>query len=74
MLELYSRSRKKNGEWTVIKEFRIAPAQVSSLPDPVDAEALAAILGGQEYYMYSYAAAIRRDRAQGDPVPAGAAA
>ena len=57
VLELHSRSRKKNGEWTVLKEFRIAPALVSSLQDPLDAEVLAAILGGQEYYMYSYASA-----------------
>src|ERR1039458_1168805 len=55
VLELQSRSRKKNGEWTVNKEFRIAPAQVGSLPDPVDAEAIASILGGQEYYLYTYA-------------------
>ena len=54
VLELYSRSRKKNGEWTVNKEFRIAPSQLGTLPDPLDAEVLAAILGGQEYYMYSY--------------------
>jgi hypothetical protein len=57
VLELYSRSRKKNGEWTVNKEFRIAPSQVGSLPDPVDAEAISSILGGQEYYVYAYAGA-----------------
>ena len=56
VLELFSRSRKKNGDWTVNKEFRIAPGQVGSLPDPVDAEAIASILGGQEYYVYTYAA------------------
>jgi superfamily II DNA or RNA helicase len=56
VLELYSRSRKKNGEWTVLKDFRIPASQVSTLPDPVDVEALSAILGGQEYYMYSYGA------------------
>jgi superfamily II DNA or RNA helicase len=55
VLELFSRSRKKNGEWTVNKEFRIAPSQVGSLPDPVDADAIASILGGQEYYVYAYA-------------------
>jgi len=54
VLELYSRSRRKSGDWTVLKEFRIAPSQVSTLPDPLDADALAAILGGQEYYLYSY--------------------
>src|SRR5450759_3305992 len=57
VLELLSRSRKKNGDWTVNKEFRIAPSQVGFLPDPVDAEAIASILGGQEYYLYTYAAA-----------------
>ena len=54
VLEMLSRSRKKNGDWTVNKEFRIAPAQVGSLPDPVDADAIASILGGQEYYVYTY--------------------
>ena len=39
------------------QEFRIAPSQVGSLPDPVDVEAIASILGGQEYYVYTYAAA-----------------
>ena len=57
VLELFSRSRKKSGDWTVHKEFRITPSQVGSLPNPVDAEAIAAILGGQEYYIYSYASA-----------------
>ncbi|MEO8596998.1 MAG: DEAD/DEAH box helicase [Candidatus Solibacter sp.] len=57
VLELFSRTRKKNGDWTTHKEFRIAPSQVALLPDPVDGEVIAAILGGQEYYIYTYAAA-----------------
>jgi superfamily II DNA or RNA helicase len=57
VLELFSRSRKKNREWTVNKEFRIAPSQVGLLPDPMDAEAIACILGGQEYYVYAYGGA-----------------
>jgi hypothetical protein len=57
VLELFRGRGKKNGEWTVNKEFRIAPSQVGSLPDPVDAEAIASILGGQEYYVYAYAGA-----------------
>ncbi len=56
VLELFSRTKKKNGEWAAQKEFRIAPAQIASLPNPVDAEAIASILGGQEYYVYTYAA------------------
>jgi hypothetical protein len=56
VLELMSRSRKKNGEWTVLKEFRINAAQTGSLPDPVDVEAITAMFGGQESYAYMYAA------------------
>jgi superfamily II DNA or RNA helicase len=56
VLELSFRSRKKNGEWTVSKEFRIAPSHVGLLPNPLDAEAVATLLGGQEYYVYAYAA------------------
>jgi len=70
VLELFSRSRKKNGDWTVNKEFRIAPSQVGSLPDPLDVEAIASILGGQEYYVYTYAAAsgVAARKAPGSPV------
>lgn len=54
VIELFSRSRKKNGEWTVLKWFRVTPAQAGSLPDPIDAETIAAMLGGQEYFPYQY--------------------
>jgi|SRR5579871_65438 len=54
VVELFSRTRKKNGEWSVNKPFRVTVAQAGSLPDPVDAEAITAILGGQEYYPYHY--------------------
>jgi hypothetical protein len=54
VVELFFRTRKKNGDWSVAKPFKIVPAQADSLPDPVDAEAIAAMLGGQEYYAYGY--------------------
>ena len=74
VLELFSRSRKKNGDWTVNKEFRIAPSQVGSLPDPVDVEAIASILGGQEYYVYTYGAAGGVAARKAIPLYPGAAA
>ena len=54
MVELLSSTRKKNGEWSVPKVFKVTPAQAGSLPDPADAEAVATMLGGQEYFPYYY--------------------
>jgi superfamily II DNA or RNA helicase len=54
VIELSSRTRKKNGEWSTSKPFKVTPAQAGSLPDPADAEAVGAMLGGQEYYAYGY--------------------
>jgi hypothetical protein len=54
VIELFSRTRKKNGDWSAHKGFRVNPAQASSLPDPADAEVVTAMLGGQEYYPYQY--------------------
>jgi len=59
-LELFSHTRKKNGEWTVLKEFRIAPNSIASLPDPLDQDAVAALFGGSEPYTFQYAAAQHR--------------
>src|ERR1041385_2824934 len=54
MVELLSHTRKKNGDWASIKEFRITAAQTASLPDPADAEIIAALFGGQEYFSLQY--------------------
>ena len=48
-LALFSRTRKKNGEWSVLKEFRPAPSEITTLPDPLDVETVAALFGSQEY-------------------------
>ena len=53
VLDLVSRSRKKNGDWAVPKEFRVSPTHVGLLPDPADVEAITAMIGGLEYYYYS---------------------
>ncbi|MGJ5819315.1 SNF2-related protein [Paludibaculum fermentans] len=64
VLDIYFRSRKKNGEWTTLKDFRINAQQVASLPDPVDVEVLASLMGAQEtYMMYAPALGSQRRRA-----------
>ena len=60
-LGLYSRSRKKNGEWSAPKEFRLLPADINALPDPLDAETIAALFGSQEY-LYSTTNFVSRRR------------
>jgi superfamily II DNA or RNA helicase len=59
-LELFARTRKKNGEWSVMKEFRLSPAKVIDVANPIDEEALAVIFGGQDPYLYQYASSNRR--------------
>ncbi len=54
VVELFSRARKRNGEWSTLKPFRVTPAQTESLPDTVDVEAISAMLGGQDYFPYGY--------------------
>jgi hypothetical protein len=53
-LEIKERTRKKNGEWSVLKELSLSPRQVMAVRDPVDAEILPYLLGAQDYYSYSY--------------------
>jgi superfamily II DNA or RNA helicase len=53
-IDLLSRSRKKSGEWTAYKEFRINQQQIEMLQDPVDADALSMMMGGQDPFSYSY--------------------
>jgi superfamily II DNA or RNA helicase len=57
VVELLSQTRKKNGEWGQIKEFRVSAAQVPLLPDAADAEAITLLLGGQTSSLYSYESA-----------------
>ena len=54
VVELFSRAKKRNGEWSTLKPFRVTPAQTESLPDTADVEAISAMLGGQDYFPYGY--------------------
>ncbi len=49
-LEPLSRTRKKDGQWSVLKEFRVLPSDAGELPDPLDTEVISAIFGSQEYF------------------------
>jgi superfamily II DNA or RNA helicase len=59
-LGLYSRTRKKNGDWSVVKELRVSAAKITGLGQPADEEALAVIFGGQESFGWQYAPAQHR--------------
>jgi SNF2-related domain/Helicase conserved C-terminal domain len=52
-IELFSRSLKKDGDWSAPKEHHVAADQVAFLPDPVDVEIITAMYGGQDPYSYS---------------------
>jgi superfamily II DNA or RNA helicase len=56
VVELHSRTRKKSGEWTAWKEFRISAAKAGSLPDPVDADIVPELLGGSDTFAFNYSA------------------
>ncbi|HXB73636.1 MAG TPA: DEAD/DEAH box helicase [Candidatus Acidoferrales bacterium] len=58
VLEMLTRTRKKDGEWSVPKELRISAASASSLPDPVDAEVIATMFGGYDSWGYQYSATV----------------
>jgi len=53
-VDLFSRSRKKNGDWTIPKEMRLTPEQAGWLPDAEDADIVGALLGAQDYNPYQY--------------------
>jgi SNF2-related domain/Helicase conserved C-terminal domain len=56
VLELYSRTRKKTGEWTAWKEFRVSAAKAGSLPDPIDADLVPELLGSTDTFAFNYSA------------------
>jgi SNF2-related domain/Helicase conserved C-terminal domain/SWIM zinc finger len=58
VVEVLTRNRKKNGEWSAPKEFRLSTKQIPELPDPVDADLITTILGGYEGFSYSYSSTV----------------
>ena len=58
VVEVRMRTRRKSGEWSVPKEFKLSANQIELLPDPEDAQLLTMLIGGVEAYSYSYAGSI----------------
>ena len=54
VLDVRMRTRKKSGEWAAAKELRLVPGQVQSLPNPGDVEVITMMMGGMEFYGYTY--------------------
>jgi hypothetical protein len=54
VVDLYSRSRKKSGEPTAWKDFRVSHTRAGQLPDPVDADLVPMILGGTDTFSFNY--------------------
>jgi superfamily II DNA or RNA helicase len=52
VLNLQSRSRKKNGDWTVFKDFRPTATEAALLPDEHDVDLVSMLMGGKEPYYY----------------------
>jgi len=52
-LELFSRTRKKDGHWAEPKEFHISPENAPLLHDPADVEIATSLLGGEDYFTLS---------------------
>jgi len=53
-LELKERNRKKNGDWSVLKDLILSSSRVMKAQDPLDSEVLSFLLGSQDYYSYTY--------------------
>ena len=53
-MHVKERTRKKNGDWSVLKSFSLTPARVMAVEDALDSEFLSSMLGSQDYYAYSY--------------------
>jgi hypothetical protein len=69
VLEVRMRTRKKTGEWSAPKEFKLAAGQTELLPDPEDAQLLTMLIGGVEVYSYNYAGAIGSNLRKALPGP-----
>jgi len=52
-LELFTRTQKKDGQWSPPKEYHLSAEQAAALPDPMDVEVISALFGGQDLYSYS---------------------
>ncbi len=54
VVETYYRERLKKGDWSKLKSIGLRAAHVPHIPDPTDRQILTYLLGGREFYGYSY--------------------
>jgi len=52
-LQVVRRTRKKNGEWSVLKDLSLPVTGAAASSDPADAAILPYLAGAQDYYSYS---------------------
>ncbi|MBI4890442.1 MAG: DEAD/DEAH box helicase [Acidobacteria bacterium] len=50
VIEVMQRARKRDGEWSALKEYGIPAENVAKLPEPVDREALSMLQGSLDTY------------------------
>jgi superfamily II DNA or RNA helicase len=53
-LDVATRSRKKDGDWSKPRGRRFAPSEIEQLPDPTDRQAMAILAGGREHLSAYY--------------------
>jgi superfamily II DNA or RNA helicase len=49
VLEVATRNRKRNGEWSKPKGRRFTSSEIANLPEPADRQAMAILAGGREH-------------------------
>lgn len=54
VIETLYRERLKNGEWGKLKSIGLRAAHIPQIPDPTDRQILTYLLGGREFYGYTY--------------------
>ncbi len=69
VLEVKMRTRKKTGEWSVPREFKLSAGQIELVPDPEDRHLLTMLVGGVETYSYSYASTMTFSLRKALPAP-----
>ncbi|MFN7930096.1 MAG: SNF2-related protein [Blastocatellia bacterium] len=54
VIETHYRETLKSGEWSKLKSIGLRAAQIPHIPDAVDRQILTYLLGGREFYGYTY--------------------
>jgi superfamily II DNA or RNA helicase len=69
VLEVKMRTRKKTGEWSAPREFKLSAGQIELMPDAEDQQLLTMLIGGVETYSYTYAQSMSFSLRKALPAP-----